>query len=372
MKKIKRRHGTIESKVASVLKTTKDPGKTKYEVDFIGSGSTRLNLALSNKAFSGGWARGRIGNIVGDGSSGKTLLALEAAFWCFNNIKKIKALNFNKPKKVSIVYNNIEGVMDFPLQKMYGDQFINNVEWISSRNIEEMGRDYITRINNLKKNNFLFYVVDSWDALGSEEGEKRFEESVSKNKEMSGSYNLEKQKYSSAFFSHVCSKMENNKKDATLIIVSQVRTKIGITFGKKTYRAGGKALDFYTHQVAWIREIEKLSKTKNKEKRVYGIRSHAKIERNKVAKPFRESDFTILYDYGMDDLSSMIDYIWGKKEIQFKGQKYKNKKQFIRHVERNNLEKEIIEETERKWNDVEESFEREIRKRKSRFPDTTY
>jgi len=62
--------------------------KERVRVEFLGSGCTTLNCALSGKGKDGGWARARIINIVGDGSSGKTLLALDLAFWCWKNIKK--------------------------------------------------------------------------------------------------------------------------------------------------------------------------------------------------------------------------------------------------------------------------------------------
>ena len=194
MKEIKRRKISLKDKASSVMKIIDVPDKEEQKVDFLGSGGTRLNLALSGKAL-GGWARGRIANIVGDGSSGKSLLALEACFWCFKNIKKATTFNYQKPKKATIIYNNVEGVMDFPLTKMYGKKFVDAVDWIGNQTIEEMGRDYIRRLNDLKKGHSLLYIVDSWDALKSTEGEKRFEESVKKNKELPGSFNLEKQKY---------------------------------------------------------------------------------------------------------------------------------------------------------------------------------
>ena len=371
MKKIKRRNKSSE--IAKEVSSSKRV-RRRTRVEFLSSGDIRLNLALSGKGIDGGWARGRIDNIVGDGSSGKTLLALEVAFWCFKNIKKIKSQIYPKVKKVIIAYYNAEGVMDFPLEKMYGEDFVKAVSWNPlSRNknpriAEHIGRDYIERLNNLKKGEFLLGVIDSWDALGSVAGDKRLADSIEKDKEIDGSYHLEKQKYaSSVFFPAICGKMESNTKDATLIIVSQVRTKIGITFGKKQYRAGGKALDFYTHQVAWIRELEKLRKTKQKEKRVYGIRCAVKVERSKVAKPFRESEFTILFDHGLDTISSQIDYLWGKKKIKFNGERFKTKESFIQHIEKNNLEGNLAKETEKRWLTVERAFEKEVEKRKKRF-----
>ena len=347
--------------------TKKKKATHKERVEFLGSGCTTLNLSLSGKGKDGGWARGRVVNIVGDGSSGKTLLALELAFWCFKFLMTVKSKIFPKVKKLIIVYNNCEGVMDFPLEKMYGKQFVDSVEWICSKTIEDFGRDYMRRLKGLKKGHFLLYFIDSWDAIGTRAGHDRFEKSVEQDKEIEGSFALEKQKYASMFFENLSGQMENNKIDSTLVIISQVRTKIGATWGKKTYRAGGKALDFYTHQVAWIREVQKLRKTKRKRKRVYGIKSEAKVERSKVGKPFRESEFTILYDYGLDDVNSMIDFLWGKRVIKFDGKKFKTKAAFITYVEEKDKENELIEKTEKEWASIEQAFEDEVRKRKPRY-----
>lgn len=341
--------------------------QVKPRVEFLSSASTTFNLALSGKGRKGGWARGRVGNIVGDGSSGKTLEALELAFWCFKNIKKIKSKIYPKCKKVIIVYNNCEGVMDFPLEKMFGKEFVDAVEWVCIKTIEAMGRDYIRRLFKLKKGHFLLYIVDSWDALESAKATKRLEDSANSNEEMKNSFALEKQKHSSAFFNYTCGLIKRKKLDATFFIVSQVRTKIGITFGKKTYRAGGKALDFYTHQVAWIREVEKLRKTKKKSKRVYGIRSEVKVERSKVAKPFREAEFTILFDYGIDDLSSMIQFLWGKGTIKINKKKFQKRDAAIKYIEKHGLENEIQKLTEEKWQEIEDSFEEDVKKRKRRY-----
>ncbi len=365
MRKLKRRSKT-ESSAGDVSRSLKRR-KPKSRVEFLSSGSTTLNLALSGQGSNGGCARGRVLNIVGDGSSGKTLVALELCFWCYKMIMHVASKIFPKVTKVIIVYNNCEGVMDFPLEKMYGQGFVDSVIWLCSPNVEHMGRDYARRLRNLNKGEFLLYIVDSWDALGSIAADERFEQSIDDDKEMKGSYQLEKQKYASNFFQNICSKLETNKLDSTFMIVSQVRTKIGVTFGKKTYRAGGKALDFYTHQVAWIREIEKLRKTKQREKRVYGIVSEVKVERSKVAKPFREAQFTILYDYGLDDIDSMIKYLYGKKKINWEGQAFKTHAAFIKHIEDNNLEENLKAAVAEKWQKVEKAFEKDVKNRKARF-----
>ena len=368
-KKLKRRKKSTAETAREVNKSIRRrKPKNRSTVEFLSSGSTTSNLALSGKGPSGGWARARVGNIVGDGSSGKTLLALELMFWCYQNIKNISSSLFPKVKKIELVYNNREGVMDFPIAKMYGADFEKSVKWINSRTIEKMGRDFLKRLERLGKGEFMLYIADSWDAYQSDAGDKRMKESIKKDEEIKGSYNTEKQLWASKDFFPFCSgELENNKKDATLLIISQVRTKIGITFGKKTYRAGGKALDFYTHQVAWIREVEKLKKTKKTHSRVYGIRSELKVSRSKVAKPFRESQFNILYDYGLDDISSMIYFLWGKKQIKYDNKEFKTHKAFIKYIEKNNFETRLALETEEAWQEIERRFEKDVEKRKKRF-----
>ena len=270
-------------------------------------------------------------------------------------------------KKIIIVYNNREGVMDFPLEKMYGPRFVKAVEWVYTATVEKMGRDYARRLDELESGEFLLYIVDSLDALDSVKGMDRFGESVRSDSEIDGSYHLEKQKYLPLFFSNTADKMEKNKKDATLMIISQVRTKIGITFGKKSYRTGGKSMDFYTHQVAWLSEVEKLRATRYGDKKVYGIRSRIRVERSKVSKPYREAEFTILFDHGLDDVGSMVEYLWRRKCRGIDGEKFESKVSFIEYVEDNDLEEELQNEVERIWDRVEEAFRKEIGKRKSRW-----
>lgn len=324
--------------------------KDEERVEFLHSGSTLFNLALSGKGKNGGWARGHIVNPVGDGSSGKTAFALELAAWCFYNIMKVPSVLFPPVKKVIIVYNNVEDVMDFPIEAMFGKRFVEGVEWIKKGTVESFGRDYARRVMALKEGEFLLYIVDSWDALTSEAGQERFIEAAEKDKPEDGSYGTEKAKYGSAsFFSNICD--ISSGKDATLMIISQVRDKIdAVNFGKKKYRAGGGALNFYTHQVAWLAVVEKLSKEFRGDKRVYGIKTKAQVERNKVAKPFREAEITILFDYGVDDVGSMLSWYYGPKveKIQFDGAQF-TRAELIKYIEDNEIEDVLIEMVEKEW-----------------------
>ena len=68
-----------------------------------------------------------------------------------------------------------------------------------------------------------------------------------------GSYSLEKQKKMSELFRRLTSDLAKTR--LTLVVISQIRDNIGVIFGKKSKRAGGKALDFYASQVLWFAEI---------------------------------------------------------------------------------------------------------------------
>jgi len=325
-------------------------------VEFLNSSCAVLNCAASGKAKNGGWARGRIINLVGDGSSGKTLLSLELAAFVFYKMMGNRSINFPPVKKIRIVYDNTEGVMDFPIDKMYGKAFVDAVEWISSATVQAWGRNVAREVLANKPGELLLYITDSLDALTSQEGLERFEKAAEKDKEEDGTYGTEKAAYlSKSFFSNMCSMITG--KDVTIVIISQIRMKIGVTFGEKYNRAGGKSLDFYTHQVCWLAEVEKLKKTFRGEERVYGIRVLAKMKRSKVSKPFREAEFIVLFDYGVDDIGSSLAYLYRPKvpQLDWDGIKY-SRADLIKHIEDHNLQDELSARVERWWNEIEDNM----------------
>ena len=353
----------VVKQVISSVTNCFDSEETPCErVCFIPTGSILLNLALSQKGLDGGWARGRIINIVGDGSSGKTLLALEAMAQFYYRIKSIKSSVYPDVQSLSLVYNNVEGVMDMPVEAMYGQRFYDSVEWIPEGNekrespmtCEALGRDLFGRIDRLASGQALIYVEDSVDALTSEAGIERMNKSVKSGKALDGTYGTEKAKYfSSEFFNNLCSRMAG--KDVTIFLISQVREKIDkVAFGEKHYRTGGKALDFYTHQVIWLAQTGKLTNEHRGEKRVYGVHIRGRVKRNKTAVPFREADFNILFNYGIDDLLSCAEYLTPEEINAIHGGKRMSREDFVAACEvDDNLRDLLWQAVEHKWHDIE-------------------
>jgi hypothetical protein len=265
----------------------------------------------------------------------------------------IKSELFPPVKTLKLVYNNPETVMDFPLEQMYKKEFVDAVEWISTPTCEGFGKDVQRRVRDLKKGECVIYVLDSADALVSEAAAERMEK-ILDGKKVDGTYGVEKAKFfSSEFFSHLCGITEG--KDFTLIIISQVRENIGVSFGEKYRRTGGKALDFYTHAVVWLSTYEKMKRTFRSQEKIYGVRVRANCKRNKVFKPFRQADYVITFDFGIDDTWSLLDYLFGPKakEYEWNDEKYK-KEDLISFLEENPEELEKLKQiVEKDWLEIE-------------------
>jgi recombination protein RecA len=122
-----------------------------------------------------------------------------------------------------------------------------------------------------------------------------------------GTYGMAKPKLLSIFFRKTAHRIEKSK--VLLLIISQVRDNIGVSFGEKYKRSGGKALDFYTSQALWLAKIEDLKREINKVKRTYGVVIRGKVKKNKVALPFRECDFNFRFGFGIEDLEASVDWL---------------------------------------------------------------
>ena len=245
------------------------------------TGSTLLDLAAG-----GGWGIGRVANIVGDKSTGKTLLAIEACA----NFGILYGGN-------AIRYAEVEAAFDRDYAYSMGmprdAQYTEDVH-----TIEDFERDLDAWLE--KQNGPNLYILDSLDACSSDaELERETGDHAT--------YGAEKAKALSELFRKRIKKLR--EKQGTIIVISQLRDNIGVRFGETKKRSGGHALDFYASQVFWLAQITSIKKTVTKVERTVGVKIRARNKKNKIGKPYRQVDFTILFSYGVADEVSMLDWI---------------------------------------------------------------
>jgi recombination protein RecA len=283
------------------------------EVTFFPSGSKLLDLALG-----GGWAQRRVINIVGDKSTGKTLLCIEAAA-NFAQVHPEGRIRYRESE--SAFQKSYAAELGLPMERVdFGDGPVDTVEQI----YDEL--DWRSRHAEFPE----LFIIDSLDALTTE---------TEKARGMGASYGTDKAKLMSQLFRCVNSAVA--EANITVMIVSQERDKIGLVFGRKSTRSGGRALDFYASQVVWLAQLKRLTKTIHGQKRVTGIRVRAKLEKNKVGTPYLEADFPILFGYGIDDKRACEEWLTSMK-CKVNG--------------------DLHQLVERKWAEIEDAFKPKERK----------
>lgn len=246
--------------------------------EFFSSGSVLLDCALG-----GGWAENRYANIIGNTSTGKSLLAIIA---CANYRKKY-------PKR-KIYYIETEAAFDPKFAQRIGLPQ-DNLFFPEIFMVEELFK-FIENISDEPS----LVVVDSMDALTTEsELEAEFEKS--------GYAGARKAERMSSMFRQLNQKM--SKSNVSLIIVSQTRDKLGVMFGRKWTRAGGRALDFYASQIVVLTPGAKLTKEVSGIKRSIGSLTTVVVDKNKVGAPYRTAIIPILYSKGLDDIKACVDWL---------------------------------------------------------------
>jgi len=283
------------------------------DVDFFSSGSKLLDLALG-----GGWAERRVINIIGDTSTGKTLLCIEAAA---NFIRKYPQGKIRYCEAEAAFSRQYAATMGMPIDKVdFGKEPI--------RTIEDLYEELEVRTEKAKQPELM--IVDSLDALSSR---AEMDRAIDK-----GSYGGEKAKQLSALFRRINSAMA--AKNITMMIVSQIRDRIGVVYGRKWEVSGGHALAFYSSQRVVLKQLGKLKKTVRGIERPIGIQVLAYLEKNKCGPAYREAMLPILFNFGIDDEKSCRDFL-AKLKVKV------NNKESLSVLHR---------EVKREWLALEESF----------------
>lgn len=287
----------------AINETKKKKGKPIINPRLL-TGSTLRDIVLGGAKGVYGIQTGVIWNSIGISGGGKTVEACE-----------LIAINKKIYKdKFKWFFDDSEQGNEVDSQKLYGFEIVTKeMMEKSSSTVEDLHMNIKKFVATLKKDEIGCYVIDSLDALVSNEVKTIIIErkkAYDKDKEFDkGSYFMEKAKYlKQQFFPDIKPLIE--KSNCLLLITSQQSEKVGVMFGSPDTRAGGKALKFFAHYESWLREIEKFKKTYKGESRIIGIRNKMKFTKARNARPFRECHAIIYFDYGIADLDSNLDYLF--------------------------------------------------------------
>jgi len=265
----------------------------KVDVDAVPTGALSLDLALG----VGGVPRGRIIEVFGNESSGKTSLALHivaevqkrggtAAF-----IDAEHALDPEYARKIGV---NIDSLL------------------ISQPDTGEDALDIVESLVNSKSVDVI--VIDSVAAL-------------TPRAEIEGAMGDMQVGLQARLMSKALRKITGtaSKTGTIVIFINQVRQRIGIRFGDPETTSGGKALKFYSSVRIKLIRAAKIAKGTD----IIGNRVIAKVVKNKVAPPFKEAEFDILYDQGIARLSDIVKTAEKYAVLTKKGNTYYFKDQAI-------------------------------------------
>lgn len=309
-------------------------------LEFFSSGCTLQDCILG-----GGWAIGRISNIVGNNASGKTLNAIEAS------------ANFLKQYPDGKVwYHETEAAFDIAYAEALGMP-VDKITFVREE-YEDAG--VVEGLFNYLKDEVLpffkknpetrgLYILDTQDAIGCKtENARDIEE---------GSYNQSKNIILNRLYRELTSEIE--KSNLHLMIISQTRDNIGVSFGKQWRVSGEGALKFYASQRIQLAEVKKLKKTIRGVERNYGIEVKVNCFKNKVGLPYRTCEFPIIFGYGANDLASSLNWLKEVKMLSELGIDEKDiTKLSEKHVHEPDMElaNRVSAYVKQAWKEIETSF----------------
>lgn len=267
--------------------------------DYVSSGSTLINLALTGNIHRG-FLKGQYYLLVGDSGSGKT--------WLTQTVFAEASINkhFNDYR---FVFFDGEGGALMDIERYFGAKAAERIETLNPLTVEE----FYYAMDGLHENGSPYIaVLDSESVLSSAAEQSKHEENRKAHtagKEATGDYGDGKAKIHSRKLRVVNNRLKEN--GSILIMVSQTRDNIG--FGAQfnpQVRSGGRALTFYACCEIWTKHIGHVKKNVKGKERQIGVNIKVVVKKNRNnGKLMRPVEMSILHSTGIDDVGDCVDFL---------------------------------------------------------------